>query len=123
MSDNENKCENCQNRENTSESMLIDLSNQMKEKFEKNEEEVNKLRRDKFHTEVEMMTWFGMITALDRILSDGSCPPEIQTVSEILCNQATEWVRLRLTENNIKIPDFEILDINVELLTDNNINE
>ncbi len=123
MSDNENKCENCQNRENTSESMLIDLSNQMKEKFEKNEEEVNKLRRDKFHTEVEMMTWFGMITALDRILSDGSCPPEIQTVSEILCNQATDWVRLRLTENNIKIPDFEILDINVELLTDNNINE
>ncbi len=123
MSDNENKCENCQNRENTSESMLIDLSNQMKEKFEKNEAEVNKLRRDKFHTEVEMMTWFGMITALDRILSDGSCPPEIQTVSEILCNQATDWVRLRLTENNIKIPDFEILDINVELLTDNNINE
>lgn len=123
MSDNENKCENCQNRENTSESMLIDLSNQMKEKFEKNEAEVNKLRRDKFHTEVEMMTWFGMITALDRILSDGSCPPEIQTVSEILCNQATDWVRLRLTENNIKMPDFEILDINVELLTDNNINE
>jgi len=122
MSDNENKCENCQNRENTSESMLIDLSNQMKEKFEKNEAEVNKLRRDKFHTEVEMMTWFGMITALDRILSDGSCPPEIQTVSEILCNQATDWVRLRLTENNIKIPDFEILDINVELLTDNNTN-
>ena len=67
MSDNENKCENCQNRENTSESMLIDLSNQMKEKFEKNEAEVNKLRREKFHTEVEMMSWFGMITALDRI--------------------------------------------------------
>lgn len=123
MSDNENKCENCHNRENTSESMLIDLSNQMKEKFEKNEAEVNKLRREKFHTEVEMMSWFGMITALDRILTESSCPPEIQTVSEILCSQATDWVRLRLTESSAKIPDFEILDINVELLPDNNVNE
>ena len=87
---------NTQNGENVSEQMLIDMSNQMKEKFEKNEKEMECLKKANLKTECEMMTWFGLITSIDAML-DYSCPVEIRTLFEVLESRAENWVKSRLT--------------------------
>jgi len=112
-------------QENTSEQMLIDMSNQMKQKFEENEREMEKLRREKFSTEVEMMSLFGLISALDDIIGNSPCPPEIQTISEVLNSKAEEWVKLRLKEvgcPKIYLSSPSLLDLNIEVITPENNN-
>lgn len=121
MSENEQETPE---RENTSEQMLIDMANQMKEKFEKNEREMDSLKRDKFNNEVEMFSWFGLISALDSIIADSPCPPEIQTISEILNSKAEEWVKLRLSETSGSSGIFltQPIDLNIEVITPQNNN-
>ena len=110
-------------QQNTSEQMLIDMSNQMKEKFEENERVMEGLRRDKFNNEVEMFSWFGLISALDTLLAESGCPPEIQTISEVLNNKAEEWIKLRLGEVGCpKIFLSRPIDLNIEVITPENNN-
>lgn len=110
---------------NTSEQMLIDMSNQMKQKFDENEKEMERIKRANFHNECEMMSWYGLISALDNLIGDSPCPPEIQTISEVLTNKAEEWVKLRLSQNNPGIYLRRgMLDLNIEIIEpENNNNE
>ena len=115
---------NEEERENTSEQMLIDMSNQMKEKFDKNEKEMESLRKEKIKNEMEMISWYGLITALDGLLADSPCPHEIQTMSEILSARADKWLNKKLGGKEEEITIFSgINNLNIQIIDNNDINE
>ena len=115
-------CDTNEERENTSEQMLIDMSNQMKEKFDENEKEMKKIRKEKINLEVELVSWYGMITALDTLLAESACPPEIQTMSEILTSTADKWLKKKLgAEEEEGLEIMEGLDqLNIHIINQNN---
>tara|TARA_R110002153_G_C13267719_1_gene492979 strand:- start:368 stop:700 length:333 start_codon:yes stop_codon:yes gene_type:complete len=103
-------------QENTSEQMLIDMSAQMKEIVDRKDREIEQVIRQKLNNQLELMSWYGLITALDTLIcNSGGCETEIQTVSEILMNKSEEWVRMCLGGQ----PYFGI-ELNVEVIENNN---
>ena len=116
---------NTENGENVSEQMLLDMSNQLKLKFDENEKEMECIKREKFMNDCEMMSWFGLIEALDTLIGDSGCPPEIQTISEVLTSKAERWVRRRLTSTESEPVYFRQggrLNIEIIDVQDNNNN-
>ncbi len=106
-------------QENTSEQMLLDMSAQMKDIVDKKDREMEMLRRQKINHEMELMSWYGLITALDTLVcNSGSCEIEIQTISEVLCNKSEEWVRMCLGGDKIifGLP----VELNIEVIGNNN---
>jgi|TARA_R110000823_G_scaffold12019_1_gene40443 hypothetical protein len=109
--------------ENTSEQMLIDMSNQMKDIVDKKDEELDYLKRKLQGHQIEILSWWGLIQAENDLLSMEHCeyPMEIQTISDILTSKVESYVKRTFCKNckpsmTIDIP-MEIL--NLEPLLEN----
>ena len=77
--------------EMTNEGMLLDMANQMKEKYEENENKIKKYKDRYDNLLKEVITFYGLIRVLDNLINEAfDMDSEILVLSEILRGHSSE---------------------------------
>jgi len=113
----------CDEPELTTEQMLIDMSNQMKEKFNENEININSIKRKCILFRNEILTTAGMIDVLDDLVHqfDHHMPAEITIMMSVLQGRLQEFLRAKIiTDSSLNVDDdsdddLPIIDITVNI--------
>ena len=111
----------CDEPELTTEQMLIDMSNQMKEKFNENEMNMNSIKRKCILFRHEILTTAGMVDVLDDLVHqfDHHMPGEISILMSLLQGRLQDFLSAKIITDTSLIIDEDtddelpIIDITV----------
>ena len=113
----------CDERELTTEQMLIDMSNQMKEKFNENEINMNSIKRKCILFRQEILTTAGMVDVLDDLVHqfDHHMPGEISILMSLLQGRLQDFINAKIiTDTSLNIDedsddDLPVIDITIDV--------
>jgi len=113
----------CDEPELTTEQMLIDMSNQMKEKFNENEINMNSIKRKCILFRQEILTTAGIVDVLDDLVHqfDHHMPGEISILMSLLQGRLQDFINAKIiTDTSLNIDedsddDLPVIDITIDV--------